>query len=73
MHSNVAQANVRNVIPGMLYVFIFVQDGAGGRVFNWPFNCLNAPRINSNPNSITVQCFIGLPNNLLIANIPSGR
>lgn len=72
MHNNVTHAQVRNVIPGMLYVFIIVQDGAGNRVFNWPFNCLNPSPVNMRPNAITVQCFIGLLNNLLGANIPAG-
>jgi hypothetical protein len=72
MHSNVSQATVRSVIPGVLYVFVIVQDGAGGRTFNWPPNCLNPAGINAAPNAITVQCFVGLPNNILNANIPAG-
>jgi hypothetical protein len=73
MHSNVTQASVRNVIPGALYVFVIVQDGVGSRIFNWPPNCLNPAAINLDPHGITVQCFIGLPNNLLAANIPPGH
>lgn len=72
MHNNVTQASVRSVIPGVLYVFVIVQDGAGGRIFNWPANCINPSHVDTDPHAITVQCFIGLPNNRLIANIPSG-
>lgn len=71
MHSNVAGARVRSVIPGVLYVFIIVQDGVGGRNFAWPFNCLNGAPVNLAPHGRTVQCFIGLPNNMLDANIPA--
>lgn len=72
MHNNVTQASVRSVIPGVLYVFVIVQDGVGGRIFNWPPNCLNASQIDTAPYGVTVQCFIGLPNNMLAANIPAG-
>jgi hypothetical protein len=71
MHNNVATAQVRSAIPGVLYVFIIVQDGVGGHTFNWPFNCLNAAPINLAPLGRSVQCFIGQPNNILNANIPA--
>jgi hypothetical protein len=70
MQNNVTGAVVRSVIPGVLYVFILQQDGIGGRVFNWPTNCLNASRLNPLPNATTVLTFIGQQNNILSANIP---
>jgi hypothetical protein len=71
LHSDVTAARVRSVIPGVLYVFIIVQDGHGGRVFQWPFNCLNGSPVKADPNGRTIQCFVGLPNNILDANIPA--
>jgi hypothetical protein len=71
MQTNVTGARVRNVIPGVLYVFIIVQDAVGGKNFTWPFNCLNGMPVNKKPNGRTVQCFIGLPNNLMDANTPA--
>jgi hypothetical protein len=71
MRSSVTAPNIRNVIPGVLYVFVMQQDAAGGHTFVWPSNCLNGIPINPTANTTTVQCFIGLQNNLLNANIPA--
>lgn len=71
MRSNVTSATIRHVIPGVLYVFVIQQDGTGNHTFLWPNNCLNAMPVNQRPNGTTVQCFIGLNNNLLNANIPA--
>jgi hypothetical protein len=71
MRNDVTSAVIRNVIPGVLYVFVIQQDGVGNHAFTWPFNCLNAMPVNQKPNGTTVQCFIGLMNNLLNANIPA--
>jgi hypothetical protein len=70
LQNNVASILVQRTIPGVLYVFILAQDAIGGRSFNWPLNCLNASPINLAPNAVTVQCFIGMANNILAANMP---
>jgi hypothetical protein len=70
MHNDVTAARVRSVIPGVLYVFAIVQNSIGNHIFNWPPNCLNAVPVNQRPDGTTIQCFIGLPNNILNANIP---
>jgi hypothetical protein len=60
MSSRVDDAQVRNIIPGVLYVIVIQQDGEGGKSFTWPSNCINAPTVNLAPNGITAACFIGM-------------
>jgi hypothetical protein len=66
MSSRVDDAQVRNITPGVLYTIIIQQDGEGGRVFNWPSNCTNAPTVNLAPNGTTVANFIGMQDALSI-------
>jgi hypothetical protein len=63
-------ARVRNIAPGVLYTFIFIQDAEGGFTFDWPPQCTNGTAIDPAPNSTTVQNFIGYTGGLLKANIP---
>jgi hypothetical protein len=60
---------VRNIIPGVLYTFIFVQD-AEGNTFAWPAACQNATPVNTAPLSTSVQNFIGLLGNQMAADLP---
>jgi hypothetical protein len=61
---------VRNITPGVLYTFVFVQDAEGGFTFAWPAQCTNGAAIDPAPNSITVQSMIGYTGGLLKGNIP---
>jgi hypothetical protein len=62
---------VKNIIPGVLYTFIFRQNQAGNNTFAWPLTCLNASPISLRPHSSTVQNFIGTLDGKLISNIPA--
>jgi hypothetical protein len=70
MSNDVTEAVMKNVVPGLLYVFIIVQNGAGGHNFTWPANCVNAAPVDQDPNSTTVQKFIGDNTGTLHASIP---
>jgi hypothetical protein len=73
MRSNIASARVQNISPGQMYSFVFTQDAVGGHTINWPVNCVNAGPIDPQPNSITVQNFIGNTGGIMLANItPTG-
>ena len=73
MQNSVSQsaAQIRNISPGVLYTFIFVQDAIGGHAFDWPPSCLNAPSIDPRPNAKTVQNLIGYTGGVLLA-VPTG-
>lgn len=71
MRTSITGARVANISPGQLYTFVFTQDASGGHTMTWPANCRNANQINLEPDSITVQNFIGNTSGILVANIPS--
>lgn len=60
---------MRYVIPGALYTFIMKQDSGGAKGFSWPANCVNAAAIDTAPNAMTIQNFIGTDAGTLLANI----
>jgi hypothetical protein len=62
---------VKNIIPGVLYTFIFRQDQAGQNTFIWPQTCENASAISLRPYSYTVQNFIGTLDGKLLAHLPA--
>lgn len=49
---------VENMVPGNLYTFIIVQDGAGDHLFLWPANVHNGAYADPAPNATTVQTFV---------------
>ena len=48
----------KNISPGVLYTFIIRQD-ATGHTFTWPATCHNAAPVDTSPNTVTIQNFIG--------------
>lgn len=65
----VLSARTRLISPGRLYTFIIKQGEISNR-FVWPASCRNAPAVNAEPYSMTVQNFIGLVGGFLQANAP---
>lgn len=61
---DVTSSTAPDTVPGNLYTFIIQQDAAGGHLFSWPTNLVNATPINPNPNSRTVQTFVMATSNL---------
>ncbi len=59
MTSHSADARLKNIAPGVLYTFVFVQNAAGGNTFAWPKGAINPPPINTRPNGTTTANFIG--------------
>lgn len=59
-----------NVVPGQLYAFIVTENKTGNHQFNWGSQIINGMPIQTTPNAQTVQCYIGLPGNLLYAIMP---
>lgn len=59
LHNNVTGAQVRmmNIVPGVLYTFIFRQQGSF--TFEWPSLCRNTAPVDPEPGSTTVENFIG--------------
>jgi hypothetical protein len=62
---------MRNIIPGVLYTFVFHQNQAGNNTFAWPSPCLNAAPISLGADTSTAQNFIGTADGKLLANIPA--
>lgn len=71
LRGNVASLTVKNITAGRLYVFILKMDAIGGHRFSWGGQIQNASPINSTPNSVTVQCFIGNSGGILMADAPA--
>lgn len=69
MRNTVTKARVKNVAPGVIYTFMFNQDGSGNHRFAWPQQCLNATAVNPSPFALTVVHFIGDANGNLDANM----
>jgi hypothetical protein len=67
---NVSSARVKNISPGQLYTFLFEQNYEGFNTFQWPSACVNGTAINLDPNSITIQNFIGDTGGILRAHVP---
>ena len=67
MGTSVQNLTVRNIIPGQLYVFLLVQNAAGGHSFNWGNTITNGATINPAPHSTTSQACIGRPGGLMQA------
>jgi hypothetical protein len=70
LNNDVETSRVKNIIPGVLYTFVLHQNGAGGYSFVWPPQCKNAASINTAQDATTVQNFIGLTGNYLLADPP---
>lgn len=64
---DVTNPSIVGMVPGNLYTFIIVQDGAGNHLFLWPTTMHNATRVSPTPNSTTVQTFIADENGELWA------
>jgi hypothetical protein len=69
MRSDLTNARVRNMSPGQLYTFVFIQDATGGHRMTWPSSCVNAAPIDPAPNATSVQSLIGDMNGFLYANV----
>jgi hypothetical protein len=70
MESRVQKVKAVNIWPGHLYVLLFSQDNAGGHLFTWPGNILNAQPVDLNSHAKSVQCFVGITGNILEAIAP---
>jgi hypothetical protein len=57
MRNTVSQSRIKNVAPGARYTFVFRQKG--NYAFTWPDVCHNASPVCEEPNSTTVQTFVG--------------
>jgi hypothetical protein len=55
---NVTSSTVSNPTPGQVVVFLFTQDGTGGRTFAWPGNFIGAGVVIPDPNVTSIQAFI---------------
>lgn len=64
---DVTLATFQNMIPGNLYTFIIIQDGAGAHQFGWPANANNATAIDQSPYSTTTQTFVAIEGGVLYA------
>jgi hypothetical protein len=53
-----------NLYDGNLYTIIVIQNTQGNHYFNWPGNTYNVTLVNPLPNSMTIQTFIALADNL---------
>ena len=61
---------LKKISPGMIYAFVLRQDQKGAHTMNWGDSARNGVPLDPRPNSITVQCFIGMKDGHLQANLP---
>jgi hypothetical protein len=59
-----ASPTFTNLVDGNLYTIIAIQDSGGEHKFDWPSNVFNATPVNPDPNSMTVQTFVAVSNDL---------
>lgn len=67
LRSTVTQARVKNITPGVLYTFMFLQKG--GHSFTWPEVCRNGMAIDPKADTTTIEHFIGNENGYMDANV----
>lgn len=70
MATSIQKIRVKNVTPGMLYVFILKQDNSGGASIQWGSSIRNGTGADPRPFAVTVQSFVGDTGGILKANIP---
>lgn len=70
MVGSVLTARTKLISPGQLYTFI-IRQGEIAHRFIFPVTCRNAPPVNQEPNSVTVQNFVGLVGGFMQANVPA--
>lgn len=71
MRSNVSQSVIVNLTPGVVYSFLFQQNGVGGFTFAWPAaGVANGMTLNPRPNSLSMQNFIATQPDQMFANMP---
>jgi hypothetical protein len=70
MDAPIGQLGVKNVSPGQLYLFRFMQDSFGGHTVGWGGGILNMIQPDPMPNSTSVQSCIGMTGGVLQANLP---
>lgn len=71
MKRSVGSIRITNIAPGQLYTFMFVQNDAGGHTFTWPTPQVEGGSwINTDPDAISIQNFIGYTGGRLLAFIP---
>jgi hypothetical protein len=68
--TSISTLRIKNVTPGLLYVFVLKQNSAGGNTVNWGSGVLNATAPNPRPHSTTVQTLVGNSDGTLWANLP---
>lgn len=59
-----ASATFTNLVDGNLYTIIIVQDATGNHNFDWPDNVFNSTAIDNDPNSMTIQTFVAVSEEL---------
>lgn len=67
LRTTVTRARVKNIVPGVLYSFMFLQKG--GYSFTWPDACRNGGAIDPKPESTTIEHFLGNSNGYMDANV----
>jgi hypothetical protein len=70
--TSVESLRIKNISPGQLYCFVLKQDQKGKHRLNWGNTALNGMLLDPRPNSVTVQCFIGMSGQFLLA-VPPGQ
>lgn len=55
---NVSASTLSGISAGAQLIFIFQQDGTGGRTFSWPTGVTGHGAIAAQPNSVSIQAFI---------------
>jgi hypothetical protein len=69
--TSVLNLAMKKISPGQLYVLVMKQDANGNHTLTWGSAFRNAMMLDPAPNSVTVQCFIGMTGGSLLA-VPPG-
>jgi len=68
--TSVQTLRVKNLTPGMLYVFLLKQNNTGGHRVAWGANIRNGVGADPRPFAVTAQSFIADTGGILKANLP---
>ena len=70
MGASVQTLRMKNLTPGMLYVFLLKQNNSGGNSIAWGADIRNGTAADPRPFAVTVQSFIADTGGILKANLP---
>jgi hypothetical protein len=71
MGTSIQQLSMKNVTPGVQYIFILRQNHVGGHTILWGSTIRNGGALDPRPFAVTVQSYLANADGTLAANLPA--